>query len=877
MRAALAGAVTSALFCALPLFGDSAWYQPTPYDVSIATGIQHIWDGWITSVYYGKILIRDDKLQVGGYGDEYRSYLKFDTTGLPKTVTRAVLNVMPYARGDDSTPVGAKISKVTSSWTPSLLWDAQPSTALISNLPAPTVGQWWTATITDTFNGWQSGTNYGVVIAPLANANNFDVLRCSRYGDDSQRPALLLEFTPPVPTPSFKLPLPGGVSWLLTTEAGGYDCTGTGLQPDIGHTNENYFSIDFSPKNKDSNGNQAYSSPISGGNIPILAAAAGKIVATSVTVPKPDNGNYVVIDHDGDGNSATGFSTRYLHLRDVPLVAVGQSVQQGDQLGWMGDTGNSTAPHLHFGVRYNDDGSSTRSEVTYVTVDGWLLKSFQTECSSSGVQIRYYHSSNRIYQPPSFTTAGIAEPWTYQTGLSPGGWTTIFGQFLASRQEQWQPVVGQPLQTTLGGTAVRINGIQSALSYANDGAVNLLVPGNVQEGNATVVVERDGVTSQSISTIVKKINPAIYGVPILGTQPVKYYVTALLGGTAQLIGTTRADSRVSRGAHPGDLVDLYTTGLGATIGGFPTDTMFAGAFPLSNPIQVNLGPAQITPDFAGLVSPGLYLVRMRVPQTFSPQDAPIHLVSGNVSSADNVYLTVEALVAQVTLQSLTINPSSVTGGQSVTGTITLSGSAPTGGVDVQVSLGTQPAVAIRVTAGQTSANFQINTVAVTSSTTLTITATLNSVQRTATFTVLPAASSNPLRDYEITIQTKLTLNGKQVSAVITSSVPNSFLSYAHVDTSANAVDSGILLIADFVQPSLSGSSVVFAQVSPGSGTLTILSDVAASGPLISGTLSLTTNSAAVGTTVTGTLQVSTLSKTFTSNFTGQITGSTRVN
>ena len=239
--------------CSLLHVSTSCGYrvdQPTPYDISIVTGIQHIWDGWITSVYYGKVLIRDDKLQVGGYGDEYRSYLKFDTTGLPKTVTRAVLNIMPYARGDGSTPVSAKISKVGSDWTPSLTWDLQPPATLIANMPAPTLGQWWTATITDTFNAWQSGTNYGVVIAPLANANNFDVLRSSRFGDDSQRPALQLDFTPPVPTPAFKMPLPGGVSWLATTEAGGYDCTGKGLQPDTAHTGLNYFSIDFSWRNE---------------------------------------------------------------------------------------------------------------------------------------------------------------------------------------------------------------------------------------------------------------------------------------------------------------------------------------------------------------------------------------------------------------------------------------------------------------------------------------------------------------------------------------------------------------------------------------------------------------------------------------------------
>ena len=869
MRVSLTVLVTGALFCTCPLPADTAWYQPTPYDVSIVTGIQHLWDGWITSVYYGKVLIRDDKLQVGGWGDEYRTYLKFDTIGLPKTVTRAVLNLMPYSRGDDSTPVSAKISRVTTIWSSSLLWDAQPSATLIANLPVPTSGQWWTATITDTFNMWQSGTNYGVVIAPLANANNFDAIRSSRYGDDSQRPALLLEFTPPVPTPAFKMPLPGGVSWLVTTEAGGYDCTGKGLQPDTGHANLNYFSVDFSWRNKDSNGNQAYSSPAGGGNIPILAAAAGKIAATSVTNPIPDNGNYVVVDHDGDGNLATGFSTRYLHLRDVPMVAVGQSVQQGDQLGWMGSTGNSTAPHLHFGVRYNDDGSSTRAEVTYVTVDGWLLKSFQTECSSGGDYIRYYHSSNRVVQPPSFTSGGIAEPWTYQTGLSPGGWTSIFGQFLASRQEQWQPVSGQSLQTTLGGTTVRINSTPGALSYASDGVVNVLVPGTVSEGNATVVVERDGVVSQPISTIVKKLNPAIYSVPILGTLPVKYYVTALLGGTAQLIGSSRADSRVSRGARPGDLVDLYTTGLGATVGGFPTDTMFAGAFPLSNPIQVTLGSTQLTPDFAGLTSPGLYLVRFTVPQTFAPQDAPIHIVSGSISSADNVYLTVETLPAQVTLQNLTITPTSVTGGQSATGTVTLSGSAPTGGVDVQVSLGTQAPVAIRVATGQTSATFKITTAAVTSSTTLTITAALNGIQRTATLTVLPGVSTNPFHDYWITMTGTMTLAGKTIVTTIISSVPGS-MPEAVVDTTAD-MSSGIVVYCYFFNPTLSSNTVTFTGTN-GQGIYTNASGSGA-GVITSGTLSLTAASPSVGTSVSGTLQFSTAGGSFNASFIGNIVSS----
>lgn len=76
---------------------------------------------------------------------------------------------------------------------------------------------------------------------------------------------------------------------------------------------------------------------------PIVAADSGVIVFAGWAAG--GYGYTVAIDH---GN---GYQTLYAHLSSVK-VSCGQSVQQGQRIGFGGSTGNSTGPHLHFEVRY---------------------------------------------------------------------------------------------------------------------------------------------------------------------------------------------------------------------------------------------------------------------------------------------------------------------------------------------------------------------------------------------------------------------------------------------------------------------------------------------------------------------------------------------
>jgi len=78
---------------------------------------------------------------------------------------------------------------------------------------------------------------------------------------------------------------------------------------------------------------------------PIGAAAAGTVIFAGWS--DAGYGNCVQIDH---GN---GLVTIYGHMVALPLVTVGQKVTAGQLIGNVGSTGNSTGPHLHFGVQYN--------------------------------------------------------------------------------------------------------------------------------------------------------------------------------------------------------------------------------------------------------------------------------------------------------------------------------------------------------------------------------------------------------------------------------------------------------------------------------------------------------------------------------------------
>jgi hypothetical protein len=140
------------------------------------------------------------------------------------------------------------------------------------------------------------------------------------------------------PRPLFQSPFRCGETWLAETRS---------------DHKPNPNSIDFNRRGDDA-------------GQPILASYAGTVSFSGWN----SGGGYMV-----NVNHGSGWGTSYLHMRQRPMVSVGQRVAQGQQLGQVGSTGQSTGPHLHYQQWMNTPSNTVRSGFNGVLVNVQVGKS----------------------------------------------------------------------------------------------------------------------------------------------------------------------------------------------------------------------------------------------------------------------------------------------------------------------------------------------------------------------------------------------------------------------------------------------------------------------------------------------------------------------
>jgi len=102
---------------------------------------------------------------------------------------------------------------------------------------------------------------------------------------------------------------------------------------------------------------------------PIQATANGTV---HKVLKSPSYGNYVVIKH------GHGYETLYAHMHKT-MVKKGQKIKRGEQIGTVGSTGRSTAPHLHYEIHLNGRAINPLS----YCVDGLSINEYEALVKSA--------------------------------------------------------------------------------------------------------------------------------------------------------------------------------------------------------------------------------------------------------------------------------------------------------------------------------------------------------------------------------------------------------------------------------------------------------------------------------------------------------------
>lgn len=118
-----------------------------------------------------------------------------------------------------------------------------------------------------------------------------------------------------------------------------FGCTGFYLEPSRGSCNHFHDGIDIA----------------NAAGTPIRASADGVVAFVGWNPYDSDPAYMVVIGHSG------GYTSGYFHLLPRKRVRAGQVVRRGQVIGYMGSTGNSTGPHVHWEIYRNDRPMNPRT------------------------------------------------------------------------------------------------------------------------------------------------------------------------------------------------------------------------------------------------------------------------------------------------------------------------------------------------------------------------------------------------------------------------------------------------------------------------------------------------------------------------------------
>lgn len=227
--------------------------------------------------------------------------------------------------------------------------------------------------------------------------------------------------------------------------------------------------------------------------------------------------------------------------------------------------------------------------------------------SGSGV----FLNPQKVTNGASFAPAG--------NPIAPGEFISLFGTGLAKTSGSAAP----PYPGSFNGITVLINGKAAPLYYVSATQINCLVPYATAGATATIVVQNNGASSNTVT------------VPVAATAPGIFSTDQSGSGFGAVLHADYSLVTASKPAVPGETVAIYLTGMGA-VSPAVADGTAGKASPLSytnaSPLTVYVGGQTATVAFSGLAPgyPGLYQLNITLPSSFdSPGSLPLAVESPN--------------------------------------------------------------------------------------------------------------------------------------------------------------------------------------------------------------------------------------------------------
>lgn len=374
-----------------------------------------------------------------------------------------------------------------------------------------------------------------------------------------------------------------------------------------------------------------------------------------------NDGDQVVVSNDGgttwqtpvlippDGHSSTDYPFDFaLNSQGAGAFAFGQNEGSGDavcgnpKVARSSDLVNwTTCAVADVSITQNFDTYPDSIQVGFGGNDKLYLMWKETYDNGSGVGVLMYREppagavTAPVIQPSASGQPQVSDGASFRPNIVSGSWVTVFGANFADAPGNWSNLdFSNGLPTTLEGMQVKINGTLAATYYANSSQINVQAPAGLS-GSVTVQVFKNGVGSNTVTANAVAHAPALFTYTVDG----KTFYPAAVFPNGTIVGDPAVAGNQVAKAHPNDVIELYSTGLGPSPAGVIVQTTG-----FSDPVTatLTLGSTSVQASVQGtfLVAPGEFQTNIAIPSGLAPGNYSLVLSTDGGSTQTGVIVPV---------------------------------------------------------------------------------------------------------------------------------------------------------------------------------------------------------------------------------------------